>query len=142
MDSSVTTFPQIVITPHPGEMSRLCSVSVKEIQENRVAIAKEFAKKYGISVVLKGARTVITNGNETYINPTGSNAIATGGSGDVLSGMILSFLAQGYTMDDASVIGAYLHGLAGEVAEKKLCKESVIASDIIDNLHFAFKIIL
>jgi NAD(P)H-hydrate epimerase len=133
---------QIVITPHPGEMSRLCSVSVKEIQENRVAIAKEFAKKYGISVVLKGARTVITNGNETYINPTGSNAIATGGSGDVLSGMILSFLAQGYTMDDASVIGAYLHGLAGEVAEKKLCKESVIASDIIDNLHFAFKIIL
>jgi len=129
-----------ILTPHPGEMSRLTGIETKEIQNSRIEIAKDFAKKYNVIVILKGFRTVITNGEYTYINPTGNSALATGGSGDVLSGMIASFVAQKYTNMEAAILATYLHGLAGNVASERKSPESVIAADIINNLHYCFKI--
>jgi NAD(P)H-hydrate epimerase len=131
---------QPVLTPHPGEMSRLTGISVKDIQNNRIEVAKKFAQDYNAIVVLKGYKTIITDGKTVYINPTGSSALASGGSGDVLSGMIASFIAQKYEKLDAAVLAAYTHGFAGEIAANKKSEESVIATDILDNLHYPFKI--
>ena len=120
----------IIITPHPLEFARLCGVSVSEIQSNREEYAKKFASEYGITVLLKGRGTVITNGEEIFVNPTGSSALAKGGSGDVLCGMICAFLAQGAAPLDAAVIGAYVHGLAGERLGEKISEYGVLASEI------------
>ncbi len=121
---------EIIITPHPLEFSRLCGVPVAGIQSNREEYAKNFASEYGITVLLKGHNTVITNGEEVFVNPTGSSALAKGGSGDVLCGMICAFLAQGASPLDAAVIGAYVHGLAGERLGEKISEYGVLASEI------------
>ncbi|MBE6679330.1 MAG: NAD(P)H-hydrate dehydratase [Ruminococcaceae bacterium] len=121
---------EIIITPHPLEFSRLCGTPVTEIQSNREEYAKRFASEYGITVLLKGRGTVITNGEEVFVNPTGSSALAKGGSGDVLCGMICAFLAQGASPLDAAVIGAYVHGLAGERLGEKISEYGVLASEI------------
>ena len=89
-----------------------------------------FAKNYGVTVLLKGHRTVITNGEDLFINPTGSSALAKGGSGDVLCGMICAFLSQGATPLDAATIAAYVHGLAGERLGQKISEYGVLASEI------------
>ena len=132
----------VILTPHPGEMSRLLNIPVQEIQNNRLYAVKTLSDKYNVVVILKGYRTVIRGEGKNFICPRGSNALATAGSGDVLSGMVASFLAQGYKELKSASIATYIHGLAGEIAEEKKCSESVIARDIIDNLHFAFKIAL
>jgi len=99
----------------------------------------EFAASHNCVVILKGANTsVATPGGQVYFNSTGNPGMATAGSGDVLTGMILSLVAQGYSPENASVIGVYLHGLAGDIASEKSCYESIIASDIIDNTGNAF----
>ncbi len=121
---------EVILTPHPREFSRLTGVSVKEIQENREEIAFAFAKKYGVTLLLKGHGTIITNGEELFVNPTGSSALAKGGTGDVLCGMICAFLAQGASPFSASVIGAYIHGLAGENLAKKYSEYGVLASEL------------
>lgn len=121
---------EIIITPHPLEFSRLCKVPVSEIQSNREEYAKAFALEYGVTVLLKGHGTVITNGEEVFINPKGSSALAKGGSGDVLCGMICAFLAQGAAPLDAAVIGAYIHGLAGERLGERISEYGVLASEI------------
>ncbi len=121
---------EIIITPHPLEFSRLCGVPVAEIQSNREEYAKRFASEYGITVLLKGRGTVITNGEEVFVNPTGSSALAKGGSGDVLCGMICAFLAQGASPFDAAVIGAYIHGLAGERLGEMISEYGVLAGEI------------
>ena len=129
-----------IITPHPGEMSRLIGKKAKEIQENRIKIVSDFARKYKVIVVLKGARTVISDpeGN-IYINPTGNPGMASAGVGDVLTGMIGSFLARRREPLKAAKTGVYLHGLAGNLAAQERGEEFLIASDLLEQLPQAFK---
>lgn len=106
-----------VLTPHPGEMARLTGMSIEEINSSRIETAEKYAAEWNAVVVLKGAPTVIAcpDGN-VYVNTTGCSAMATGGSGDVLTGIIAGLAAQGITLQEAAVCGVYLHGLAGEIA--------------------------
>lgn len=132
----------IIITPHTAEMSRLTGKSIDFINENRLEIAYEFAKKYKITVLLKGKGTVITDGNEIYINNTGNEGMATGGSGDVLSGIILSLMGRRVPVLKSGIIGAYLHGLAGDYAKEKINAYSMSASNITENIPDAINDIL
>ena len=106
----------VVLTPHPLEMSRLTGLSVEYINSNRENVAKDFANNYNCVVLLKGHETVVAYKDDIYINKTGNPSMATGGSGDVLTGMICSLLGQGYTPYDSAVLGSYIHGLAGDRA--------------------------
>ncbi len=130
---------EIILTPHPKEMARLCGVTVKEIEENRLHFAKTFAKEQGVTLVLKGAITVIAfPDSSVYFNTLGNSGMATGGSGDVLSGILVSLCAQGYALKDAVKNAVLLHAKAGDIAKEKLCEESLLAGDIIKNLAAAF----
>lgn len=129
----------VVLTPHPKEMSRLTSLSVEYIVQNRVEVAESFAKEFGVTVVLKGKDTVVTNGVDTFINPTGNAGMAKGGSGDVLSGIIGSLMAQGVSVFEASCCGVFIHGLSGDLASKELSKASMLPSDIVNFLPQVFK---
>lgn len=129
-----------VLTPHPMELSRLIGVSVDKIQNDRVKYAKETAQKFDCTVVLKGNKTVIcTKELEVFVNTTGNSSLAKAGSGDVLTGIISGFLAQGLSVKDASILGVYLHGLCGELASKDLTEYCVLATDLIDYLPQAIK---
>lgn len=121
---------EVILTPHPLEFSRLCGLSVEDIQNDRVSTAKAFAKEYGVTLLLKGHHTVITNGEECFINPTGTSALAKGGSGDVLCGMIAALVAQGAAPLHAAAIAAYLHGLAGERLAEVYSEYGVLASEL------------
>ncbi len=128
---------QTVLTPHPGEFDRLAGKSINGWERHLKQI--EFAKKYQIVIVLKGAHTSIAMPDgRCFFNATGNPGMATAGSGDVLTGIILSLLAQGYSSEDASLVGVYLHGLAGDFAKLKHGEESLIAGDIIENIGCAF----
>ena len=132
---------QIVLTPHPGEMNRLTGLSIKEVEENRQRVAEEFSKKYGVVTVLKGADTIVTDGENTYISYAGNAGMATGGSGDVLSGIIGSFLAQGYSPLNSGCIGVFAHGKAGDFAREELGETSMLPRDVINYLSRVFKTI-
>ncbi len=110
---------RVVLTPHLKEMERLCGKPVWEIEQNPVLVAKEFAREYGVVLLLKGPTTIITDGDEVYFSDTGSSALAKGGSGDVLSGIITAFLAttEKRSILQSAYLGAYVNGLAGEMAE-------------------------
>ena len=124
---------EILLTPHPGEMSRLTGRSITEINAEREKTASDFAKKYGVTVLLKGANTVIAAPDgRIAINPTGSTALSRGGSGDLLTGIAASFAAQGLSLFDSAVLSAYVHGLAGEIAEKKYTAYSATIERIAD----------
>ncbi len=127
-----------VITPHSGELARLLQTTSQEIQANRLAYAKRSAREWGVVTVLKGAATVVSDGRTLTVNPTGNPGLATAGTGDVLAGMIGSLIAQGVTPSDAAIAGAYLHGLAGDLAARKLTERCVIATDVISFLPKAF----
>ncbi len=127
----------VVITPHPGEMANLLGVEVKEVESNRVEIAKEYAKNNGIVVLLKGYNTIITDGNKVMINPTGNSAMASGGMGDTLTGIITALISQGLSVFDASVLGAYIHGYIGDELSKD--NFSVSATEIIKNIPSKMK---
>lgn len=130
----------IIITPHPGEMSRLTNLTVQEVNSNREETAVNFAKKYGVVCVLKGAGTVIADKDgKVLINTTGNSGMATGGSGDVLAGIVSAFLAQGANTFDASAAGVYLHGLAGDIAKDRFGKISMLPTDLIDCIYLAFQ---
>lgn len=123
----------LIITPHPGEMVRLIGTDTKYVQQNRISCARDFAAKYNVYVLLKGAYTVIASpGGSVHINTTGNPGMAKGGSGDVLTGMIASFLAQGMAPFDAATFGAYAHGLAGDMACGRFGEYGMKAGDIID----------
>ncbi len=130
-----------ILTPHPGEMSRLTGKPVKEIQADRVGIAEEFVRKYGCCLVLKGDRTVISfPDGETWINPTGSPAMATGGTGDILTGMVAGLVAQHPKDWKRAVVAAvWLHGRCGELAERRLGQEATLATDLLDSLPEAIR---
>lgn len=122
----------LVLTPHPGEMARLTGRSINEIQNNRIEIARDFAQSWGLTLVLKGNNTVIASSNgEIYINTNGNPGMATGGSGDVLCGIISSLISQGLKPMIAAVVGVYLHGLAGDRAAELKGQRGLIAGDII-----------
>ncbi|MFC4767039.1 NAD(P)H-hydrate dehydratase [Effusibacillus consociatus] len=124
-----------ILTPHPGEMARLLKISVQEVQKDRIGLAREFSLRYGVTLVLKGAQTVIaTPEGAAFVNTTGNPGMATGGTGDVLTGMIASLLAQGHNAVQAACLGVYLHGRAGDQAAARLGESALIASDIIDRL--------
>ena len=135
-----TTKPATIITPHPGEMSRLLGITIKKVQQDREKLALNFAKKYRSVVVLKGHNTVVADcSNKLYINKTGNPGMATAGSGDVLTGMIAAFLGQGLNHYEAAKYGVYLHGLAGDLAAGEKTQISLIASDIIAKIPEAIK---
>src|SRR5204863_3873197 len=108
----------VIITPHPGEMGRLVGMSTDEVQSSRLEIARNFAVAHHVYVVLKGHRTLIATPDEkVFINPTGNPGMATGGTGDVLTGMIAAWLAQLLDAEAACKLAVYLHGMAGDLAE-------------------------
>jgi len=132
--------PRTVITPHPGELAHMHGASPHNIQADREGFALQTARTMNgdeeadAVVVLKGSRTIVTDGHRLYVNKTGNPGMATGGSGDVLTGVIAALLAQGMTTFDAAVAGTNIHGLAGDIAAKELSQVSLIATDIIDAL--------
>ena len=128
-----------IITPHPGEMARLLHSTPKTVNSNRENTAIDFAKKFGVVTVLKGAGTIIASPDgEVYINHTGNSGMATGGSGDVLSGIIGSLLAQGASPINAAAAGVFLHGTIGDLAAEKLGKISMLPTDMIDMIPTAY----
>jgi hydroxyethylthiazole kinase-like uncharacterized protein yjeF len=130
----------LVITPHPGEMSRLTGLSIAEVQANRLKVARRFAREHELIIVLKGHRTLIVAPDGTaWVNPTGNPGMATGGTGDVLTGMVAGLIAQ-YPKDAlaATALGVYLHGLAGDLASESMGENSLVATDLIGFLPQAF----
>jgi NAD(P)H-hydrate epimerase len=130
----------LILTPHPGEMARLTGKTISDILHNRVTMAREFATLHGVILVLKGSRTLVAAPDgEVYVNPTGNPGMATGGTGDVLTGIIAGLLAQKADAPLAATIAAvYLHGLAGDLAAAKLGIRAMIATDITAHLGEAF----
>lgn len=131
-----------ILTPHPGEMARLLGRPKVAIEKNRLKTAKDFALAYKCVVLLKGHRTIVADpSGRTYINTTGNPGMATAGSGDVLTGMIAAFLAQGLSGFEAAKWGAYIHGKAGDLAAKAKGRVSLIATDIIEQIPKVFGIL-
>jgi NAD(P)H-hydrate epimerase len=132
--------PPVILTPHPGEMSRLCGIPTPDLQNNRLETAKTFAGEWGVTLVLKGARTVIAAPDgRTYINSTGNPGMASAGMGDVLAGVIGSLIAQGLDPTTAGVTGTYLHGWAGDLAAAELGPAGIIASDLLARIPMAIR---
>ncbi len=130
----------VVITPHPGEMMRLTGLMIAEIQSNRIEVARKFAREHELIVVLKGHRTLIAapDGN-VWVNPTGNPGMATGGTGDILTGMVAGLIAQHPQHAlEATTLAVYLHGLAGDVASESLGENSMVATDLVRFLPKAF----
>ena len=123
---------EAVLTPHPGEMSRLTSTSVPSLEADRIGTAQRFASEHNLTLVFKGAPTVtgLPNG-DVWINSTGNSGMATGGMGDVLTGIIAGLMAQGHSSETAAVLGVYIHGLAGDIAADAFGRHGLIASDVL-----------
>jgi ADP-dependent NAD(P)H-hydrate dehydratase len=130
-----------ILTPHPREFARLAKTpdDVKLAREEQIQRAQEFAAAHQIVILLKGHRTIITDGKQTAENSTGNPGMATGGSGDVLTGIITALVCQGLSPFDAAVLGAHVHGVAGDLAAKELGQVSLIASDLLKYLPAAFQ---
>ncbi len=129
-----------VVTPHPGEMARLMKKDVSGIQSNRIDMAKSVAEVTGSVVCLKGHKTVVASPDgKAYVNETGNSGMASGGTGDVLTGMIASFIGQGIDVYSSAVCAAYLHGLAGDIAAEEIGQFCMTASDILQYLPDAFE---
>lgn len=134
---------RVVLTPHPGEAARLLRAKGLEVALSSDAASRKKAavtlhEAYGATIVVKGAGTIVTNGKRLYVNETGNSGMATGGAGDVLTGVIAGLIAQGMDPFEASILGAYLHGLAGDFAAGELGRWSMTAFDLIDFLPEAF----
>jgi NAD(P)H-hydrate epimerase len=128
----------VIITPHPGEMSRLVGCTIDDVQANRIGIARDFASTHKLYVVLKGYRTIIaTPDGKIFINPTGSPGMASGGTGDVLAGMIAGWLGQLLDAEAACRLAVYLHGAAGELADADQGEVSMTATDLVQHISDA-----
>jgi len=129
-----------ILTPHPGEMARLCDLTIAEVQADRVSIAKEKAKEWHKTIVLKGAFTVIAvPDGRCRISPVANPGLASAGTGDVLSGAIAGLVAQGLPLYDAAALGVYLHGEAGETVKNTLGDAGMTATDLLPALPKAIK---
>jgi len=131
----------LVITPHPGEMARLTGLSIPEVQRDRIGVARSFAREHEVIVVLKGHRTLIAQPDgEVWVNTTGNPGMATGGTGDVLTGMVAGMLAQNpQKIIEAVTAAVHLHGLAGDIACETMGEQSLVATDLIEALPEAFQ---
>jgi NAD(P)H-hydrate epimerase len=131
----------LVITPHPGEMARLTGLSIPEVQRDRIGTARTFARERAVIVVLKGHRTLIAEPNcEVWVNTTGNPGMATGGTGDVLTGMVAGMMAQNpQRIIEAVTAAVHLHGLAGDVACETMGEQSLVATDLIKAMPEAFR---
>ena len=130
----------IIITPHPGEMSRLSGLEIDTIQRNRQKVAKDLARQCNLIVVLKGNNTVVSDGKgNNFVNKSGNPGMGTGGTGDILTGMIASFLAQGVPAFKAAKLAVYIHGKAGDLAAREKGEIGLIAGDILEKVPEAFK---
>jgi len=127
LERSATT----VVTPHPGEFSRLTGNSIADIQSNRCNTARQFAETHNVIVVLKGPCTIVTDGIRVYENSTGNSGMATGGTGDVLTGIMVSLCGQSMDSIDAAVTAVYAHGLAGDLCAEAGSAQGMIASDLL-----------
>ena len=128
------------LTPHPGEMARLMGSSIGDVQRDRIGAARTFAARHGVHVCLKGARSVLASPDgRVLVNPTGNPGMASGGTGDVLTGILGGLLARGLPADRVLPAAVYLHGLAGDVAAERAGEEALVASDVIDALPEAFR---
>lgn len=130
---------EVILTPHPGEMARLIGREGADINRIRFFAAEKIAEKFHAVVALKGAGTVIADNHYTSVCPTGNPGMSKGGSGDVLAGVIASLAAQGYSCFDSARFGAYIHGLAGDIAAERLGHEAMLPRDIIDSLSDSFR---
>ncbi len=128
-----------VLTPHPGEAARLLGRPAAELQKDRATAVFDMARRFMAVVVLKGHRTLVCDGKKTTVNRTGNPGMATGGTGDVLAGVIGALIGQGMSPFDAAVYGAHVHGKAGDLAKKRVGEISLTAADVIDQLPAAFK---
>ena len=134
----------LVITPHPGEMARLAGLSIPQVQRDRIGIARSFAREHNVIVVLKGHRTLIAQPDgEVWVNTTGNPGMATGGTGDVLTGMLAGMIAQNATrVLEATICAVYLHGLSGDVACESMGEQPLVATDLINALPEALRRVL
>ncbi|MDP2922328.1 MAG: NAD(P)H-hydrate dehydratase [Candidatus Omnitrophota bacterium] len=130
---------KFILTPHLGEFSRLIKLDVEKIKERRKELVKDFAFQYNLTLILKGYKTLVSDGKKLFENNTGNPGMATAGSGDVLTGIIAGLIGQGLDCFEAAKIGVYLHGLAGDLAAKEKTQNCLIASDIIEYLPKAIK---
>ena len=131
----------LVLTPHPVEMSRLTGLPTAAIQRDRINVARSFAKEHGVILVLKGDRTIVADpSGEAWVNPTGNPGMATGGTGDILTGIVAGMIAQNPARVFQAVLSAvYLHGLAGDIALESVGEHSLVASDLVRSLPEAFQ---
>jgi ADP-dependent NAD(P)H-hydrate dehydratase len=137
-DSKRTDF-SLTLTPHPGEFSRLTELSTDAIAATREASSVEFARRYGVTLVLKGAGTVVTDGERLYVNSTGNAGMGTGGSGDVLTGVITSLAGQKMSSVDAAALGVHVHGVAGDCTAASKSERAMTAADIVEHLGAAWQ---
>jgi len=129
---------EVILTPHPGEMSRLTGLTIEEINEKPIEVAKAFAEKWQVTLVLKGARTIVALKNgEIHLNVNGNPGMATAGSGDVLTGIITSLVAQGIAPEQAAIAGVFIHGYAGDVMVKSKGEYGLIAGDLVEGISIA-----
>ncbi len=139
-DWPTSTRANVILTPHPGEMKRLwASVFRTTMPTDRIHCASTFTEHTRTTLVLKGHQSVVTNGEHLYVNQTGNPGMATGGSGDVLAGIVTALWGQGLNPLDACILGTYVHGLAGDIGAQQLGQTSLIATDLIDMLPQAFQ---
>lgn len=132
--------PPLILTPHPGEMSRLSGLGAEKIEKNRLETARRFSQEYRVCLVLKGAKTVIAEpSGQLSINPTGNPGMATAGTGDVLTGIIAGLLSQGVANASAAKLGVYLHGMAGDIAAERRGEAGLIAGDLIEQIPAAIR---
>lgn len=137
--SDITLNKNSILTPHPKEASRLLGCELEDILADMEGSAKKICEKYNCITVLKSHKTIVTDGERIYHNTTGNSALAKAGSGDVLAGIIAGFLAQKMTPFDASCLGVYVHGLAGDLAKNDLTAYGVLASDTVRYIPYALK---
>ncbi|MBN8904297.1 MAG: NAD(P)H-hydrate dehydratase, partial [Rhodospirillales bacterium] len=129
----------LVLTPHPGEFARLAGVPTHDVVTHREELAVRFAARAGVVLLLKGTQTVVSDGRRLYRNSTGNPGMATGGSGDVLTGVVAALLAQGLAPFDAAMLAAWVHGRAGDLAAAALGQTGLTAADLPDALPAAFR---
>jgi len=130
----------LILTPHPGEFSRLLKLDIGKIKKRRKQLVKEFALRYNLILILKGKNTLVSDGKRIFENNTGNPGMATAGTGDVLAGIVAGLLAQGVGQFEAAKAGVYLHGLAADYAARDKTENCLIASDIIEYLPKAIKV--
>lgn len=128
-----------VLTPHPGEFARLCGSSISEVKRDRESAARQFAAEHNVLIVLKGPGTIISDGDRLAVNSTGNSGMGTGGSGDVLTGLMAAVLARGGDVFEAARLAVWLHGRAGDIAAKANSQPGMIASDLPGFLGAAWK---